>query len=54
MATNNSTGYGTSMLQQSRYSRLIFDGDKQKFEQWQIKILGYMRLQKLKEKKEKF
>ena len=47
--SNNSTGYGTSMLQQSRYSRLLFDGDEKKFEQWQIQFSGYMRLQKLKE-----
>ncbi|KAJ8017740.1 hypothetical protein HOLleu_44638 [Holothuria leucospilota] len=34
------TGYGP------RY-RLIFDGDERKYELWEIKFLGYMRLQKL-------
>ena len=32
-----------------RYSRLCFCGDEQKYEQWEIKFLGYMRLQKLKD-----
>ena len=40
----NSTGYGP----RSRYGRLIFDGDERKYEQWEVKFLGYMRLQKLK------
>ena len=38
------TGYGP----RSRYGRLIFDGDERKYEQWEVKFLGYMRLQKLK------
>ena len=38
-------GYGPS----SRWQRLCFDGDERKFEQWLIKFLGYMRLQKLKD-----
>lgn len=44
----NSTGYGPS-ASQSRYSRLIFDGDERKYEQWEVKFLGYMRLQKLRD-----
>jgi len=32
-----------------RYERLLFDGDERKYEQWEIKFLGYMRLQKLKD-----
>lgn len=27
--------------------RLFFDGDERKFELWEVKLLGYMRLQKL-------
>ena len=38
--TNNITGYGPS-------ARLIFDGDERKFELWEIKFLGYLRLKKL-------
>ena len=38
------TGYGPS-----RWSRMFFDGDERKYEQWEVKFLGYMRLQKLKD-----
>ena len=34
------TGYGPSR-------RLLFDGDEAKYELWEIKFLGYMRLHKL-------
>ena len=44
----NSTGYGPS-ASLSRYSRFIFDGDERKYEQWEVKFLGYMRLQKLRD-----
>ena len=27
--------------------RLIFDGDEKKYELWEVKFLGFMRLQKL-------
>ena len=42
-----STGYGPRKEVLGRYGRLFFDGDEQKYEQWEIKFLGYMRLQKL-------
>jgi len=45
----NSTGYGPSTSLHGRFARLIFDGDERKYEQWEVKFLGYMRLQKLKE-----
>ena len=38
--TNNIAGYRPS-------ARLIFDGDERKFELWEIKFLGYLRLKKL-------
>ena len=41
----NETGYGPS----SRYGRLLFDRDERKYEQWEVKFLGYMRLRKLKD-----
>ena len=41
----NETGYGP----RSRYGRLLFNGDERKYEQWEVKFLGYMRLQKLKD-----
>ena len=40
----NETGYGP----RSRYGRLLFDGDERKYEQWEVKFVGYMRLRKLK------
>ena len=43
------TGYGPSGSLGGRFARLIFDGDERRFEQWQIKFLGYMRLRKLKD-----
>ena len=36
----NSTGYGPR-------SRLMFDGDDRKYELWEVKFLGFMRLSKL-------
>ena len=41
--TNTLTGYGPSN------SRLIFDGDERKYELWEVKFLGYLRLKKLVE-----
>ena len=50
MATSSSlTGYGPSGNSAGRWNRLYFDGDERKYEQWEIKFLGYMRLQKLKD-----
>ena len=40
MATKNSTGYGPRRA-------LLFDGNESKYELWEIKFLGHMRLQKL-------
>ena len=42
-----STGYGPSST--SRWNRLYFDGDADKFEQWEVKFLGYMKIKKLKD-----
>ena len=39
------TGYGPS----SQWQNLAFDGDERNFETWEVKILGYMKLRKLKE-----
>lgn len=33
----------------SRWSRLVFDGDKKIYELWETKFLGHLRLQKLKD-----
>ena len=43
--STNSTGYGPS---RSRWDNLCFDGDENKWEQWEVKFLAYMRLKKLK------
>ena len=46
MASGNLlTGYGPS----SQWQNLAFDGDERNFETWEVKILGYMKLRKLKE-----
>ena len=39
-----STGYGPS----SRYNRLIFNGDAEKYELFEEKFMGYLRIKKLK------
>ena len=41
MASRNLTGYGPS-------SHPMFDGDEQKWEQWECRFLAYMKLKKLK------
>ena len=46
-ATNNPTGYGAHGAS-GRWSNLQFDGDERRYEQWEIKFMGYMRLKKLK------
>lgn len=43
---NDPTGYGPS---NSRFARLVFNGDERKYEQWEMKFLGYLRLQKLRD-----
>ena len=39
--STHATGYGPSN------HRLILDGDERKYELWEVKFLGYLRLQKL-------
>ena len=39
-----STGYGPS----GRWSRLMFNGDERKYEQWEFRFLGYMLMKQLK------
>ena len=45
MANNTSTGYGPS----NQWQNLIFNGDERKFEIWEKKLLGYMKIKKLKD-----
>ena len=48
MAESHSlTGYGSSR-NLGRYSCLVFDGDERRYEQWEVKFLGYLKLGKLK------
>ena len=44
MSDSASTGYGPS-----RYNRLYFYGDPDKFEQWEEKFMGYLKIKKLKD-----
>ena len=39
------TGYGPS----NQWQNLIFNGDERKFEIWETKLLGYMKIKKLKD-----
>ena len=43
---SNSTGYGQSTP--GRWSNLQFDGNERRYEQWEVKFMGYMLLKKLK------
>jgi len=45
-ASATATGYGPSASASAR-TRLFFDGDEKKYELWEVKFLGFMRLQKL-------
>ena len=45
----NPTGFGPRRGVPGRFERFIFDGDERKYEEREIKFLGYMRLQKLKD-----
>ena len=42
-----SKGYGPSHSQ-GRWNGLCFDGDDSRYEQWEVKMLAYLRLRKLK------
>ena len=53
-ATISSTGYGPSGHASTahgggRFNRLLFDGDERRYEQWEVKFLGYMKIQQLKD-----
>ena len=43
---STSTGYGPSS--NTHWQNLLFDGDERKFELWEAKFLGYMKIKKLK------
>ena len=45
MTSTNSSGYGPPSNQ---WKNITFDGDETKFELWQVKFLGYMKIRKLK------
>ena len=40
----DSTGYGPS----GRMNRLYFNGDASRYEQWEEKFMGYLKIKKLK------
>ena len=41
----DSKGYGPS---RGRWDGIVFDGDETQYEQWEVKLLAYLRLRKLK------
>lgn len=49
-ANLNATGYGPRQRTKGgRWQRLVFDGDENNYELWEVKFLGHMRLEGLKE-----
>ena len=44
----NSTGYGPRPSANTHWKNITFDGDERKFELWEVKFLGYMKIKKLK------
>ena len=46
MDPSGSRGYGPSM--QGGKSHLMFDGEESNYEQWEVKLLAYLSLRKLK------
>ena len=45
MTNTTLTGFGLS----NQWQNLIFNGDERKFEIWETKLLGYMKIKKLKD-----
>ncbi|KAL2086590.1 hypothetical protein ACEWY4_017649 [Coilia grayii] len=47
----NSTGYGPRRAKSTggKWERLVFDGDENKYELWEVKFLGHLRMLGLKE-----
>ena len=43
------TGYGPKRDNESRWNRLLFDGDEENYEIWETKFLGYLRSFSLKD-----
>ena len=43
----NATGYGPRRTTGGRWQRLVFDGDEENYELWEVKFLGHMRLEGL-------
>ncbi|KAJ8346770.1 hypothetical protein SKAU_G00281710 [Synaphobranchus kaupii] len=49
-ANQNATGYGPRLRTTGgRWQRLVFDGDENNYELWEVKFLGHMRLEGLKD-----
>ena len=48
MASGNSIGYGPSSTPTNQFQHLLFNGDGRKFDQWEVRIMGYLRIKKLK------
>ena len=44
--SQTSTGYGHSRIV-GRWDNLVFNGDENAYEMWEVKLLAYMRLKKL-------
>ena len=49
MSSDTVTGYGPSSNPSNQWQHLCFNGDERKFDQWEIRILGYLRIKKLKD-----
>ena len=48
MASSVLTGYGPSSSPANQFQHLLFNGDARKFDQWEVRIMGYLKIKKLK------
>ena len=49
MASGIFTGYGPSHAPFNQWQNLLFNRDDRKYEQWEVRILGYTKIKKLKD-----
>ena len=49
MTSERFTGYGPSGIPANQWQNLLFNGDERRFEQWEVRIMGYLRIKKLKD-----
>ena len=48
MTSEDLTGYGPSSVPSNQFQHLMFNGDERRFDQWEVRIMGYLTIKKLK------